>query len=134
LVLGCDTVVEVDGVVLGKPKDADDLAYMWRLISGTTCAVITGQVLIDRRTERRARRVVEARLTFAAPTKEELAYYSLLEQPYLSAGGFRLEGIAAAFVRQVSGEPSTVSGLSVHSLREMMSELGHPIHQLWVEP
>jgi septum formation protein len=130
LVLGCDSVLEYDGEVLGKPGSAEAAAMRWREIRGRSGVLHTGHCLVDvygRSAERGASAIVH----FADVTDAEISAYVSTGEPLDVAGGFTIDGFGAAFVERVDGDPGTVIGVSVPLLRRLLRELGVEITDLW---
>lgn len=137
LVLGCDSVLGIDGRVLGKPATARAALEHWNLIAGRTATLLTGHTLL--RVEHgsmvaRAAGVAQTDVTFGQPTPAEIEAYVSTAEPLASAGAFTLEGLSAPFVESISGSPSNVIGLSLPLLARLLRELGLSVVQLWASP
>ncbi len=124
LVLGCDSVFELDGVVYGKPHHAVVAAARWRAMRGRTGVLHTGHCLIQAATGDRGTAVVSTSVDFADVSDEEIDWYVATGEPLPVAGAFTLEGLAAPFIRRVEGDPHSVVGLSLAALRELALGLG----------
>lgn len=111
VVIGCDTVVEVDGEVLGKPKDAEDARRMLRALSGSTHAVHTGVCISNG--ERTESFVDSCKVTFFPMSEAEIAYYTGTEEPYDKAGAYAIQGRAALWLDRIEGDYYTIMGLPV---------------------
>lgn len=122
LVLAADTVVAVDGAILGKPDDADDAVSMLRLLSGTTHRVITGVHLVRGHEERSA--VETTQITFRSLSDAEIAGYVATGEPMDKAGAFAIQGLAADFVTSIDGSHSNVVGLPLDVVVRLAEELG----------
>jgi len=131
LVLGCDSVLELDGAIHGKPADAAEAVARWRRMRGRSGVLHTGHCLIDVQTGRRQGEVGSTRVTFAAITDDEIAAYVGTGEPMKVAGAFTLDGLGGAFVERIDGDPHNVVGLSLPLLRTMLGELGIPWTSLW---
>jgi len=131
LVLGCDSLLEVDGVAYGKPISAHDAIERWRAQRARTATLYTGHVLIDAADGRQASEVVATTVRFAAIADEEIEAYVASGEPLDKAGAFTLEGRSAPFVEGVEGDPSNVRGLSLPALRRLLGALGTPLIELW---
>ena len=129
VVLGCDSVVSFDGQVLGKPTSPIEAARWWRSFRGRTATVWTGHCV--RLDGRRASRSASADVRFGHPTDDEIASYVATSEPLHAAGGFRLDGRAAAWVEAVDGDPGAVHGVSVPTFRALLDELGIEVTDLW---
>ncbi|MEA3019742.1 MAG: nucleoside triphosphate pyrophosphatase [Actinomycetota bacterium] len=132
LVLGCDSMVELDGRILGKPASGDEAVAWWRAMRGRTATVWTGHFLMDTATGETASWTADARVRFGSPSDAEIERYVASGEATGAAGGFRLEGRAAAFIESVDGDPGTVHGISLPALRLLLAELGVQIADLWV--
>jgi septum formation protein len=131
LVVGCDSVLELDGEAHGKPADADEAAARWRRMRGRTAALHTGhcvRLLPDGR-ERRA--VASTQVHFADIADDEIGAYVATGEPLAVAGAFTLDGVGGAYVRGIDGDPHNVVGISLPLLRELAADLGVPWHRLW---
>ena len=131
LVLGCDSLLDLDGVSFGKPASAGEVAGVWRLLSGRAGTLCTGHCLIDGPSGRRVRAVARTVVRFGTPDAEELAAYVATGEPFTLAGAFSLEGRSAPFVDGIDGDPSNVIGLSLPLLRRMLADLGRSVTDLW---
>jgi septum formation protein len=120
-VLGADTVVVIDGQVLGKPVDARDAVAMLRRLSGRAHDVLTGVALVWG--ERCANRVERTRVIFRALTDAEIAAYVASGEPADKAGGYAIQGRAGAFVTELEGSHSNVVGLPVAAVLQLVGEL-----------
>jgi nucleoside triphosphate pyrophosphatase len=130
LVLGCDSMLELDQVRFGKPASADQAADMWRRLSGRDATLFTGHCLIAA-DGRRVRDVARAVVRFGTPSDAEVAAYVASGEPMSLAGGFSIEGRGAPFVEGIDGNPGTVIGLSLPLLRRMLAGVGVAITDLW---
>jgi septum formation protein len=119
LVVGADTVVVVDGRVLGKPAGPDDAAAMLRLLSGRDHEVITAVALNRGGALRWAS--ARARVTFRKLDPDEIAAYVASGEPLDKAGGYAIQGGAAGFVVGLEGERDTVIGLPIGVLRRLLA-------------
>lgn len=139
LVLGCDSVFEFDGEAHGKPGTPEVAEARWRAQAGGTGTLHTGHTLVELPDadgalpdpQRQVRRTVSAQVSFAEASEAEIRDYVATGEPLGCAGGFTLEARGAALVRSVAGDPNAVLGLSVHSLREMLGELGYSLTAVW---
>lgn len=111
VVLAADTVVVVDGLILGKPADEQDAARMLGLLSGRAHHVLTGVALRQYRREVAAVETTE--VTFAALTESDVAWYVGSGEPRDKAGAYAVQGLASRFVTRIDGSYSNVVGLPV---------------------
>jgi septum formation protein len=131
LVLGCDSVLELDGVALGKPEDADEAVARWRMMRGRTGVLHTGHCLTDTSSGRCAVATGSTVVHFADLTDDEITAYVESGEPLQVAGAFTIDGLGGAYVTGLEGDPHTVVGIGLPLLREIMTELGVPWHRLW---
>jgi septum formation protein len=125
LVLGCDSVLELDGEALGKPADADDATRRWQAMRGRSGVLHTGHALRDTGTGRLASATASTVVHFAAVTDAEIAAYVATGEPLHVAGAFTVDGLGGAFVTGIEGDHHNVVGLSLPLLRNLVVELGH---------
>lgn len=123
LVLGCDSVLDVDGRAFGKPLTAEVATQRWRMQRGRTCRLITGHWMIEVGGSE-VDRTVSTEVTFVAATDAEIAAYVASGEPLNVAGAFTLEGRAGPLIAGIDGDYSNVIGLSLPGLRSMVHELG----------
>jgi septum formation protein len=134
LVLGCDSLLELDQISFGKPTSAEQVVDMWRRLSGREGTLHTGHCLIRADSDHRVRGVAHTVVRFGTPSDAEVAAYIASGEPMTLAGAFSIDGRAAAFVEGIDGDPSNVIGLSMPLLRRMLAELGVAITDLWRKP
>lgn len=120
IVLGSDTVVVLDGKVLGKPKDEEDACSMLRSLSGRTHEVITGVALISSNLERVFS--VKATVTFFDLSDEEIKNYVATKDPMDKAGSYSIQGHAALFVESIVGDYYTIMGLPISRVYQELKE------------
>ena len=118
IVLAADTTVAVDDQILGKPADAADARRMLSLLSGREHSVFTGIA-----TKQHAR-VVQTRVWFKPLTAKEIDWYAGTPEPYDKAGGYAVQGLAAAFIARLDGSPTNVIGLPLPETLELLVESG----------
>ncbi len=131
VIVGCDSLLDLDGVGLGKPSSIDQARTNWQLLSGRTATLMTGHCVIDRRSDAMAFRVAKTEVTFGTPTSAELDTYLLTGESLFAAGGFTLEGMSAPFIDNISGDALNVMGLSPATLRALLFELGIALNEVW---
>ncbi|MBT2487378.1 septum formation inhibitor Maf [Streptomyces sp. ISL-96] len=131
LVIGCDSVLELDGQALGKPTDAEDATARWKSMRGRSGILQTGHCVIDTATGRRASATASTTVRFGEPTDAEIAAYVATGEPLHVAGAFTLDGRSAPFIDGIDGDPGNVIGLSLPLLRRLLADLGTPITALW---
>jgi len=131
LVLGCDSVLELDGQALGKPEDADDAARRWRRMRGRSGVLHTGHSLRDTASGRVAAATASTTVHFADVSDDEIAAYVATGEPLSVAGAFTVDGRGGAFVTGIEGDHHNVVGLSLPLVRELTAELGRSWTDLW---
>jgi septum formation protein len=130
LVLGCDSLLDLDGGALGKPADAADAVARWRRMRGRSGDLRTGHCLIDTRTGRDVAEVASTTVHFADVSDEEIEWYVGTGEPLRVAGAFTIDGLGGPFVDGVDGDPHTVVGLSLPLLRRMLTDVGSSLLDL----
>ncbi|UER53720.1 septum formation inhibitor Maf [Kineosporiaceae bacterium SCSIO 59966] len=140
VVLGCDSVLDLDGEVHGKPADAAEATARWQRMRGRSGVLHTGHWLVEVRddadggTGATLGAVASTTVHFADVSDEEIAAYVATGEPLRVAGAFTIDGLGGPFVRGVEGDHHTVVGLSLPLLRELLAEMGVPWHRLWSTP
>ncbi len=136
LVVGCDSVLELDGEIHGKPASSDEAVDRWRRMRGRSGTLHTGHCLVELRdgVRREVARSARTVVRFADLSDEEIAAYVATGEPLRVAGAFTLDGLGGAFVTGIDGDPHTVVGIGLPLLRELCAELGHRWTDLWSDP
>ncbi len=132
LVIGCDSVLEFEGRVLGKPDDAADATRRWKMMRGRSGVLHTGHCVIDNHREAWVSRSAATKVRFAYISDEEIAAYVATGEPQRVAGAFTIDGLGSAFVSGITGDPHNVVGISVPLLRLMFDDLGYSWTDFWV--
>ncbi len=131
LVIGCDSILDLDGRARGKPVSAADAAARWREMSGRTGTLVTGHCVIDAGTGREATAVAATTVRFGTPSAEEIAAYVASGEPLTVAGAFTLGGRGGWFIDGIEGDHGNVIGISLPLLRRLLAELGVAVPALW---
>ena len=131
LVIGCDSVHDLDGQALGKPGSAAEATRRWQEMSGRTATLVTGHHVIDLAAGRHANAVAATAVRFGTPAREEIAAYVASGEPLQVAGGFTLEGRGGWFVDGIDGDHTNVRGISLPLLRRLLADLDVPVTRLW---
>lgn len=131
LVLGCDTLADLDGAALGKPASADEASAAWQRLAGREVRLFTGHCLVDTRAGQRVTEAVATMVRIGTPSAAEVAAYVASGEPLARAGALSIDGLGAPFVEGIAGDPTNVLGLSLPLLRRMLAELGVAITDLW---
>lgn len=133
LVLGCDSVLELDGEVHGKPGDAATATARWRRMRGKAGTLHTGHWVVDDREDGTGATLGATASTvvrFADLSDEEIEAYVATGEPLHVAGAFTVDGLGGPYVTSVEGDFHAVVGVSLPLLRELLLEVGVPWHEL----
>ncbi|MGW7575982.1 nucleoside triphosphate pyrophosphatase [Streptomyces sp. NPDC054765] len=132
LVVGCDSVLELDGRALGKPADAEDATARWKSMRGRAGILRTGHCVIDTTADgRQVSATASTTVRFGEPSDDEIAAYVESGEPLFVAGAFTLDGRSAPFIDGIDGDPGNVIGLSLPLLRRLLAGLDVAITDLW---
>jgi len=134
VVIGCDSMLSIDGRLCGKPGTAEAAATQWRLMGGRSGELHTGHCLLRLRDGVIAHGEVESLVTtvhFATPSDADLRAYVAHGEPWHVAGGFTLDGLGGWFVDGIDGDPSNVIGVSLPLLRSLLGRVGLSVSALW---
>lgn len=133
LLVGCDSVLELDGAAHGKPGSPELAAERWRAMRGNRGVLHTGHRVIRRAGERllSAGRTGSTEVHFADLSDAEIDAYVVTGEPLQVAGAFTIDGLGGAYVRSIVGDPHNVVGISLPLLRDLTAEVGVPWHTLW---
>jgi septum formation protein len=134
IVLGCDSVLEFDGEVMGKPIDDEDAAQRWRRMRGRTGILHTGHCLVNGETGKLAESATRTEVRFGDISDAELAAYVASGEPQQVAGSFTIDGRGGWFIDEIVGDHGTVIGVSLPTLRRLLAELGIAVTDLWRAP
>ncbi len=115
LIIGCDTVVNFHGEIIGKPKDTDDAKFILNKLSGNTHTVITACCLCHRGIEYPF--VEETEVEFYPLTQREIDDYVATREPFDKAGAYAIQGDGMMFVKRISGDYNNVVGLPAARLK-----------------
>jgi len=131
LVLGCDSVLELDGEPLGKPGTPEEATRRWLAMRGRTGVLHTGHSLVDTGAGRTTSATASTTVEFADVTDDEIAAYVATGEPLHVAGAFTVDGLGGGFVTRIDGDHHNVVGVSLPLLRALVRELGHEWTALW---
>jgi len=135
VVIGCDSVLDLDGTALGKPADAADAIRRWHAMRGRAAHLRTGHTVVvlgaTPETDLISTDVASTFVTFADLDDETIEAYVATGEPLRVAGAFTLDGLGSAFVERIDGDPSNVVGLSLPLVRRMLESLDVRWHTLW---
>ena len=131
LVVGCDSVLELDGLGLGKPATPAEALERWQAMAGHTGVLHTGHCVVDTASGAQVSRVGSTVVHFGEPDETELAAYVASGEPLRLAGAFSIDGLAGPVVEGIEGDHGNVIGLSLPLLRRLLADLGVRITDLW---
>lgn len=131
LVMGCDSVLALEGEIHGKPASPEDAIARWQNMRGKIGDLLTGHVLIDNVQNRKIVKCQITKVYFADVGDREIAAYVATGEPLKCAGAFALEGKGSVFVEKIDGCHSNVIGLSLPLLRQMLLDLGYLVMDFW---
>jgi septum formation protein len=134
VVIGCDSMLYLDGRLHGKPGDAEAARAQWHSMAGRSGQLYTGHALLRLQDGNITERHIESAFTtvhFAIPEGDELTAYIDSGEPSGVAGGFTLDGLGGWFIDRIEGDPSNVIGLSLPLVRELLRRSGLSVASLW---
>lgn len=131
LVVGCDSVLEHDNAILGKPGTPLAARERWQAMRGGIGALHTGHCVVDVLTGRRREETASTIVHFATLSDAEIDAYVATGEPLEVAGAFTIDGLGGAFVDRVEGDPHNVVGLSLPLLRRLLLDLDVFWPDLW---
>ncbi|MDG4664222.1 nucleoside triphosphate pyrophosphatase [Mycobacterium sp. 236(2023)] len=134
LVIGCDSMLYLDGQLCGKPGSAEAARRQWESMAGSTGHLLTGHALL-----RLTAGVIthtegdtgSTTIHFGHPSADELSRYVGSGEPLNVAGAFTLDGLGGWFIDRLEGDPSNVIGLSLPLIYRMVRQAGISISELW---
>jgi septum formation protein len=131
LVIGCDSLLDLDGRPYGKPASPEEAVARWRQMAGKSGTLCTGHCVIDVAAGRRAAAVATTTVRFGTPADDEIGAYVATGEPLKMAGAFTIEGLGGWFVDSIDGDHNNVIGISLPLLRGLLLDLGVTIPALW---
>ncbi|OLR90470.1 Maf family protein [Actinokineospora bangkokensis] len=137
LVVACDSMLHIDGEMVGKPQSAEVARQRWRRMAGRTGHLLTGHVVVrtsDGEVVATASGTETTTVHFADPTPAEVDAYVATGEPLHVAGSFTLDGLGGWFVRGIEGDPSSVVGISLPLTRRLLGRVGVSVTDLWQPP
>ncbi len=134
LILGCDSLLLVNGEVYGKPVDSEQAIARWQRMRGTVGKLYTGHALIDLSQQLTLVRAQMTRVYFAQVSDRQIEAYVTTGEPLKCAGCFALEGRGGLFVEKLEGCHTNVIGLSLPLLRLLLDQLGYDVTDFWQPP
>jgi septum formation protein len=134
VVIGCDSMLYIDGRLVGKPASADTARSQWQSMRGRSGQLYTGHCLLrllDGNVNQGASESTFTTVHFATPAAADLDAYIGSGEPLAVAGGFTLDGLGGWFVDRIEGDPSNVIGLSLPLTRALLQRVGLSVAELW---
>lgn len=134
VVIGCDSMLLIDGVLVGKPRTREAAAQRWHAQAGHVGDLLTGHALVRIENGVPVAHAVGTAVTtvhFIAPTPDELDAYLDTGEPLSVAGAFTIDGLGGWFVDRIEGDPSCVIGLSLPLVRRLLADVGLAPTDLW---
>ncbi|BAY32063.1 maf protein [Nostoc carneum NIES-2107] len=131
LIMGCDSVLALNGEIHGKPANVDEAIARWKIMQGSFGDLYTGHTLIDLTQNRTVVKCQVTRVYFGKMSDRDIQAYVATGEPLKCAGAFAIEGFGSFFVEKIEGCHSNVIGLSLPLLRHMLAELGYNAVDFW---
>lgn len=134
VVIGCDSMLLLDGALCGKPESIDAARRQWRSMAGRSGQLHTGHCLVRVHDHTVVQVESETSITtvhFGTPTDGDLEAYLASGEPLRVAGAFTIDGLGGWFIDGVDGDPSTVIGVSLPLVRALLARCGLSVADLW---
>ena len=134
VVVGCDSMLHIDGMLQGKPHTVDAARERWTSMAGRSGDLLTGHCVlrvVDGQVIARASATSSTTVHFAAPSADEIEAYLATGEPLQVAGAFTLDGLGGWFVERIDGDPSSVIGIGLPLVRRLLADVGVSVAQLW---
>ena len=134
IVIGCDSMLLIDGALVGKPHTAEVARARWSEMAGGKGDLYTGHAVLrltDGAVVASAAEHAVTGVRFAEPTPAELDAYLATGEPLAVAGSFTIDGLGGWFIEGLDGDPSNVIGLSLPLTRRLMARIGITVTDLW---
>jgi septum formation protein len=134
VVIGCDSLLHLDGRLRGKPQSVAEARQQWQSMAGRAGRLYTGHCvirLLDNEITGRADETSITTVHFGEPSPEDLEAYLASGESLRVAGGFTLDGLGGWFVDRIEGDPSNVIGLSLPLLRALLPRVGLSVAAAW---
>lgn len=126
-ILGADTTIVMDGKIYGKPNSAEEAADFMRKFQGRTHQAITGLVLYNGACHKSTERCSVSEVTFAPMSEQEIEWYVNTGEWHGAAGGYRIQGLASCFIKEIKGSESGVMGLPIFELYDILKEQNYSL-------
>ncbi|MBF6397760.1 septum formation inhibitor Maf [Nocardia cyriacigeorgica] len=137
VVVGCDSMLLIDGMLQGKPHTPEVARARWNAMAGRSAELITGHCvlrLLDGAVTAEAVDCSSTTIHFGKPEPEALEAYIATGEPLQVAGAFTLDGLGGWFVDRIDGDPSSVIGIGLPLLRRLLDDVGVAVADLWRHP
>lgn len=137
VVVGCDSMLHIDGRLQGKPGTAEVARARWQSMAGRSADLLTGHSLLrirDGEVVAEASAHSGTTVHFGTPTDAELEAYLASGEPLQVAGAFTLDSLGGWFVERLEGDPSSVIGIGLPLVRRLLCEVGVSVADLWATP
>jgi septum formation protein len=136
VVVGCDSMLELDGRLHGKPGSVDAARRQWQSMAGRAGMLHTGHALIrlNNGSIRRESETGSTTVHFGTPAADQLDAYLASGEPLGVAGAFTIDGLGGWFVDRIEGDPSNVIGISLPLTRRLLQAVGLSVAELWSPP
>lgn len=131
IVIGCDSMLDLEGQAYGKPASPADATARWKEMSGKSGTLFTGHCVIDAAAGRKVEAVASTTVRFGVLTDTEISAYVGTGEPLHMAGAFTIEGLGGWFVDSIDGDHNNVIGISLPLLRRMFGDLGITVPEFW---
>jgi septum formation protein len=134
VVIGCDSMLFIDGALRGKPASLAEARQQWESMAGRSGLLYTGHSVIRLQDGAATHHEAEFGSTtvyFGSPTEAELTAYLATGESLRVAGAFTIDGLGGWFVDKINGDPSNVIGLSLPTMRRLLARTGLSIADLW---
>ena len=134
VVIGCDSMLSINGKMVGKPGTPEVARTRWQEMAGKTGELLTGHVVLrlaDGVVDRKAQGAETTTVRFGTPSERELEAYINTGEPLAVAGGFTIDGMGGWFVDGIDGNHASVIGISLPLTRRLLAEVGVSVVDLW---
>ncbi|WP_410577786.1 Maf family protein [Amycolatopsis sp. lyj-108] len=137
VIVGCDSMLSINGEMVGKPITPEAARERWASMAGKTGELLTGHAIIrveDGARTKEASGTEGTTVRFGTPSQEEIEAYIASGEPLQVAGGFTLDGLGGWFIEGIDGDFSSVIGISLPLTRRLLTEVGVSVIDLWTHP
>ena len=134
VVIGCDSMLSINGKMVGKPGTPEVARARWQEMAGKSGELLTGHVVLrlaDGAVDGKASGAETTTVRFGTPSDREIEAYIATGEPLAVAGGFTLDGMGGWFVDGIDGDHSSVIGISLPLTRRLLAEVGVSVIDLW---